>query len=119
VAGGRVTYALTITNAGPLPATGVVVNDALPPGVTLLSASSDGGRGCAFGRGGAVSCFLGELDPGDVGKVLIEVLVDAAASGTMVNTAAVLANEVDPDLSNNAMTLEAPIQVQVDLTIRE
>jgi uncharacterized repeat protein (TIGR01451 family) len=119
VAGGRVTYTLTITNAGPLPATGVVVNDTLPPGVTLLAASSSRGRGCVYGRGGAVSCLLGELGAGDTGEVLIEVLVDAAASGTMANTAAVLANEMDPDLSNNAMTLETPIQVQVDLVIQE
>jgi DHA3 family macrolide efflux protein-like MFS transporter len=118
VAGGRVTYTLTITNNGPLPATGVVVNDTLPPGVSLLAATPSQGRGCDASREGTVSCFLGELGAGDTATVAIEVLVDAAASGTVTHTAAVSANEADPDLSNNTVSEETPVQVEADLTIQ-
>jgi uncharacterized repeat protein (TIGR01451 family) len=117
VAGGRMTYTLTITNNGPLRATGVVVNNTLRPGVSLLSATPSQGRGCTAGQEGTASCFLGALGASDTATVAIEVLVDAAASGTVTHTAAVSANEADPDLSNNTFSEETPVQVEADLTI--
>ena len=47
-AGGTVTYTITVTNAGPSPAAGVTVTDAVPPGLTVTSAAASPGT-CAIG----------------------------------------------------------------------
>ena len=67
IAGNNVTYTLDVTNLGPSDATDVVVDDALPTGLSYVSASRDGldlfrvsdghgalHAGCARGRCGAV-----------------------------------------------------------------
>ena len=43
--GTNITYTITATNAGPSDATGVVLNDVTPPGLTLVSVSGDCLRG--------------------------------------------------------------------------
>ena len=61
VAGETLTYTLEVTNNGPAPATGVIVVDALPAGVTFLSAvvSGDPAKGtCNPG----VTCLLDDME---------------------------------------------------------
>jgi DHA3 family macrolide efflux protein-like MFS transporter len=118
VAGKPLTFTLTITNNGPLTAKNVVVDDALPEGVVVVSATPAQGRGCQMVRGGGVSCHLGELDGGETTTVSIKVMLDAAATGVITNTATVVANGVDPDLSNNLVAEGTVINVEADLTIR-
>jgi hypothetical protein len=65
-----------------------------------------------------VSCHLGELDGGETTTVSIKVMLDAAATGVITNTATVVANGVDPDLSNNLVAEGTVINVEADLTIR-
>ncbi len=118
VAGRTLTYTVHITNNGPWQATGVVINDVLPVGLTFLSVTSPQGSGCANGQRGILSCVLGELDSGDTVTVAIEVLVDSKVSGTITNTVTVLAQEFDVDLSNNTAVEAVTVKVEADLTIR-
>ena len=66
VAGGRVTWTLTVANAGPSVANDVEVTDELPAGVTFVSATDP----CEEG-GPGVTCTLGQLDPNETLELTI------------------------------------------------
>lgn len=72
--GDTVTYTLTATNVGESPATGVVITDTLPGGVTYVSSSS----GCSFASG-VVTCPVGTLAPGTSGSATVTVLANPIA----------------------------------------
>lgn len=59
LAGGEALFSITVTNHKDDPATGVVVTDPLPAGLTLLSASNGGA-----GNNGVVTWNLGTVAPG-------------------------------------------------------
>jgi uncharacterized repeat protein (TIGR01451 family) len=118
VAGEILTFTLTITNNGPLMAKNVVLDDTLPEGVVLVSVTPGQGSGCQMGRDSGVFCYLGELDGGEMTTVSIEVMVDAAATGAITNTATVVASEIDPDPASNLVAQGILINVEADLIIR-
>ena len=60
--GDMLSYSITVTNKSTEDATGVTVTDALPGGVTYLSAAPDAGS-CSF-LNGTVTCNLGTLTAG-------------------------------------------------------
>lgn len=158
IPGGMSVYTLTVRNLGPGPATGIVLTDVLPSGVTPLWAQpaqplcgrqesnvacdlgelwegdtatatldlSVGGSEslvtgtqlagltldlswptCAIDQNSAtlhVTCRLARLRPGAEAQVRIGVGVHASISGSLVHTTTVVANEPDPDRSNNGAT---------------
>ncbi len=87
-------YTIAVTNLGPSPASSVVVTDALPAGVTFVSASG----GWAT-NAGVVSWSLGSLTNNQVSNVTVTVTVPA--SGSLTNTANVGSTNLDPNLTNN------------------
>jgi uncharacterized repeat protein (TIGR01451 family) len=96
-AGETLVYDLTISNAGPSTAPNVVVTDALPDGVTFVSADARCGE-----AGGEVTCTLGTMRPGVT--VVLEVVVDTpivSASTIVENQARVDSDTTDPDPSDN------------------
>ena len=95
--GGTLTYTLTVSNVGPLQATGVTLVDPLPPAVTFVSASA----GCTA-SGATVTCALPDLSVGASQVVTIEVTANHYTAA--VNTSTVTANEVDPQAANNVAT---------------
>ena len=70
------TYTLKVKNTGPGDAENVVVTDALPSGMTFLSASAP----CTQ-SGGTVTCELGTLGSGDTETLTIKVKVDPIGGG--------------------------------------
>jgi uncharacterized repeat protein (TIGR01451 family) len=98
--GSTISYLLTVTNAGPSPATSVVVSDDLPTGLQLVSATPSQGS-CT--QTDPVSCTLGTLASGASATITIQALV-TATSGSISNTATVSAAESDPNGSNNSAT---------------
>ncbi len=80
--GDQVTYTLTVTNQGTAPATGVVVRDDLPSGVTYVSSSP----GCSI-AGSVLTCAVGDLAPGE--SVSLEIVAT-------VNPTAGAGRPVDP-----------------------
>ena len=95
--GSNLTYNLTVTNNGELPATGVTLTDTLPAGATLVSATP--GQGSCTG-GSTVVCNLGTLNAG--ANTTVTIVIMPPAVRTINNTATVTANEVDPVPNNNS-----------------
>ena len=96
VVGTALDYTLVVENAGPSDATGVVITDTLPAGVTYDSASS----GCSHSNG-VVVCTVGTIPAGDSTTIHITVLAPTTA-GSITNNATVSAVEPDPNPGNNA-----------------
>jgi uncharacterized repeat protein (TIGR01451 family) len=95
---GQIEFTLLVDNAGPDPATAVVLQDVLPPGVSVLSAIPSQGS-CTLGAG-FVSCGLGNLSSG--ASVSISIVATVSAGGTFTNSATVTAQETDPNVDNNS-----------------
>ena len=110
-AGSTLSYTFVVTNAGPSAATGVVVDDALPAGVTPLGATPS--QGACTVTATAVSCSLGTLAAGGAAQVVVPVSVGAALAGaTVTNTAAVRADQPEArpqdDAGSVTTTVTAP-----------
>ncbi len=105
-------YTLTVTNNGPTNATGVVATDALPAGLSFVSAVSSQG-GCAQSAG-VVTCNLGSLAAGAGAAVTIT--VNATITGTVTNLVSATANEMENDPSNNSAAIQTLLGV-ADLAV--
>lgn len=95
--GDPVTYTLTASNAGPGDATGVTVTDTLPAGVTYVSNDC----GASF-VDPTVTWNVGALANGASAICNVSVTVDGDAAGSLVNAAAVVADNSDPNATNNS-----------------
>lgn len=106
-AGSSLSYTVTVANGGPDRATGVTVSDALPAGVTFVSAEAS--KGNCTGTA-TVTCNLGALGNGESARVTI--VVRPRTAGMLTNRVNVTANQADPNTGNNAdtttTTVEAP-----------
>ena len=98
--GANLTYSISITNNGPSTASGVIMTDSLPGGVTFVSAVPSQGS-CMFGSG-TVTCDLGILFNG--ANETVTIVVTPNSVGTISNTASVSGNETDPNTENNSAT---------------
>lgn len=95
--GETVTFTVTTTNHGPNPATGVVVTDLLPAGLTFQSASPSVGTYDA----GTGQWAIGALAVGQVES--LQVVAAVAVAGPITNIAVRTAqNEPDSDPSNDS-----------------
>lgn len=108
--GERATYQIDVRNAGPGNATGVRVTDALPAGLSVVSATST--QGTCSGSGGSATCNLGSLASGGQARMTVEVSVGQDAQRSSVNTATVVGDQPDPVSTNNqasaTLTVDPP-----------
>ncbi|MGB5577945.1 MAG: choice-of-anchor Q domain-containing protein, partial [Woeseiaceae bacterium] len=112
--GGTVTYTVTVTNTGPSTATVVQLSDALPAGVTFVSAIP--GQGTYNGTTG--DWFVGTLGVGSNATLTLQASVDAATAGsTITNTASVTyLSQNDPNAGNGSASVDI-IPVTANLTV--
>ncbi len=94
------TYTISVTNFGPLPATGVTVADTLPDSVGFVTATTSQGDFIADTDAGTVTFNVGYLDVNYVATMTITVTTPTDPQ-TIINTATVTANEPDAFLTNN------------------
>lgn len=94
--GENVIFTITATNHGPSNATGVVVNEPLPSGYTLVNAIP------SIGTYVAPDWTIGNLASGASVTMTVEATVNA--TGTYPNTVTIDGNETDPNPSNNTDT---------------
>jgi len=109
--GDQLAYTLKATNNGPSDATGVTVVDAIPAGVTFVSATAT--QGSASVTSGVLTASLGNLASGDSASVTILVTANSDVTGTIVNTAVVSGEETETDLTNNRSTVTTPVASRV------
>jgi uncharacterized repeat protein (TIGR01451 family) len=106
VAGQKETYTITVTNYGPLTATGVVADDAwsaasgIKGGIDFESVSST--QGSCTQSGAAISCNLGSLANGATATITL--VLQPRSKGVLSDTATVSGNEYDPNTANNSST---------------
>ncbi|RPJ02905.1 MAG: DUF11 domain-containing protein, partial [Chloroflexi bacterium] len=110
LAGNQITYSLNLTNLGPNTAQDVTITDALPVGMSLVSATT----GCSE-SGGVVTCTQASLNTGASTVFDLTVQISTGITGPTTNTAAVTALTADPDSANNSAstTITVANQVQV------
>ena len=135
-------YTVEVANLGPSTATGVFVTDELPLEVTLVEATiifsnrifQDGfesGDTSVWGSpvfptcsdsAGILTCDLETVASGTTALILIEVVVDPTATGTLINIAEVTTGIPDPDLTNNfdiVETIVEPGEADVGVSIED
>jgi uncharacterized repeat protein (TIGR01451 family) len=95
------TYAVTVTNNGPSPATGETLTDTLPAGVTLVSATPPAGSTCT-GTVTIVCSSAAAMASGASGTVTI--VVTPSAIGGYIDPASVTGTTPDLNTSNNSTT---------------
>ena len=112
-AGAQLAYTVTLTNNGPDSATGVVLTDNLPAGVTFVSVAPT--PACAHSAG-VVTCTVGTLASGATFTATITVNAPAEG-GTITNTASATTTDVDPDATNNSDSEPTAVTAQTDLAV--
>lgn len=115
--GARVTYTLDVRNDGPFNSTGVTLNDPLPAGLTLVSATPSQGT-CS----GTLTCNLGPLQVFTSASVTVVADVAAGLSGRdLDNTATVTGAQPDPpgDPTPNTATATVGVRSTVDVDVEE
>lgn len=119
-AGGQLTYQLTVTNDGPDDATGVVVVDPLPAGVSFVSGDVGGTANLVQfdANTGEVTATVGALANGANSVITILVDVDTDANSPLNNTATVTVTpDTDPNPANDTSTAATDVNREVDVAI--
>ena len=106
----RLTYAISVENAGPSSAGDVVLTDVLPSQTTFVSVTASRGS-CEApppDSTGTIICSLGTLANGDAAATSITVTVVAKRT-TIIDTATVTSATPDPNTTNNSGSVTTPV----------
>lgn len=114
LAGGTLTYTLSVTNNGSAAAFDVTVADTLPAGVTFGTAT--GTDWTCTQATGVVTCTRATLAVGAAPDITITVTVPLEGS-TLSNTAAVSCPLADPVGTNNSDTEDTTVTASTDLAL--
>ena len=124
VAGDPLSYVVDVMNDGADPAVNTTLSMPTPPGTTFLSVVEPAGWSCTTpppGGAGSIQCTTPSVDPGEAGRIDVEVTVDlcSGAGLTVTGSVAVASDGTDATPEDNAATVESEVTptecVDVDL----
>ena len=101
----NLTYFITVTNAGPSTATGILITNVLPPGVNLVSSSASQGNWSA--NGSTLVCNVGTLVKD--GTASASLVVTPSVLGPITNTIIASANEAEANFDDNTASVVTTI----------
>jgi len=102
--GSTFTYTFQVKDNGPLPAAGVIFDDALPVAITLGTAVTTSTGTCTPNAAtNSVHCDIGALNVGQ--QATIAISASATATGSFADTATVAAAGTDTHPANNSVTV--------------
>jgi uncharacterized repeat protein (TIGR01451 family) len=107
--GTNITYTITVSNFGPSGASGVIVSDTTPAGLTPVSVS---GGGCT-----SFPCSIGALAVGPPVTITATYSIPANYSGTSITNTATVSSASDPNAANNSSSTTATISAQADVSV--
>jgi uncharacterized repeat protein (TIGR01451 family) len=120
VAGTQLTYEISVHNAGPSTALGVVVTDNLPDGLSFVSAVTAGGS-CTNGNpgDGDLRCGLGNLAANATETITVVTFVepDVPHGTVLFNEAVVSSDTADPDNSDNQESVQTVVNASADVSV--
>lgn len=120
-AGNNISYTQTITNKGPVAATGVSFTEVTPTNTTFQSVIAPAGWTCttpAVGGTGTVNCTNPSLAASASADIVVVVdTVPSTAAGTITANSSVTATTGDPISSNNNTTVATPVNVICDMSV--
>lgn len=116
IAGGEVTYTLTVRNAGPSPSTNFQVIDTLPAGFAVVPGSFSG-TGWTFNYGTTTATHAGSLANGMTRTFTFRAKANVS-SGAVTNSARVAAiGTPDPRPDNDVATANTVVTTGADVTV--
>lgn len=117
-AGGKVTYTLTVSNQGNIPATNVKLENELPAGLTFISAMVSQGRAEPF-EGGAEIGDLQTIAPGaSATMTIVGQTLPTTPLGQIIDTASVTSTEVDPTTADELVAIKDTVESTADLSVQ-
>jgi len=114
--GNNLTYTIVVTNLGPATATGIVVTDTLPTGVSFVSVTSPGYVTNIAGTIEVIEGFTNNLGSGFTSS--FNIVVAPTVGGTITNVATVSSSVLDPLKGNNKASVKTVVNggAQVSIT---
>jgi len=108
--GTRLTYTISVRNAGPNSATGVTLSTATPVGSSFASSTGPGSSTTpAIGLAGPVTFSVGSIPPNTSASFSVVISILGAPGSTLIDNASVSSLTADPVAGNNAAMLTNPI----------
>ena len=114
--GDPITYAVTVRNLSPNPATNVVVTSTLDANVVFNAAASDPiAIHDGSPMGGVVTSTIGNMAADEI--QVFNIVVDTTQVGTVTTTHVVSGNEPDPIPDNNTVVSTTDVVILADLAV--
>ncbi|EEM70639.1 hypothetical protein bthur0009_33920 [Bacillus thuringiensis serovar andalousiensis BGSC 4AW1] len=115
--GNTVTYTITFTNQGTIPATNVTITDALPPGTSFVTNSVTVNNVTQPGASPVTGILVSTVNPGETVTVIFQIQINAIPpSGKIENTASVTytsqPNPNEPPITTTETTPTVTIPVR-------
>ncbi|MHB1556938.1 MAG: Calx-beta domain-containing protein [Isosphaeraceae bacterium] len=113
LAGGELTYTMTVANHGPDGAPAVVATMPMAAGLSLVSANSDLGN-VALSNGQVVAA-LGDMASGS--QAVVTIVLRTTAAGTVTETATVTSDTINPNPADETSSVTTTVEPAADLAV--
>lgn len=112
--GEDVVYGARVVNDGPDSASGIVLTDQVPAGLSFEASKSTSVCGLT---GSTVTCHLESLPPGY--QLFVQIAFQTSTTGSFTNSATVTADETDPTPSDNTASVQTTVgpPVSADMSV--